>query len=86
MELHKCSPGLLALGSADDCCDAAWYKQVLRSYEEMKLLDRTGHRFVILELQHFIFFGSATQVLDLVKGIVESQHPTNMATHVRYVE
>jgi len=56
---------------------------VLRSFVEMHLLDRIGHRFVIIELQHFIFFGSATQLLDLAKALIRDQDPNNLATHVR---
>lgn len=58
---------------------------VVRSYEEMCLLDRIGHRFVLFELQHFIFFGSAAQVLDLAKDLVARQDPRNLANHVRLV-
>jgi len=60
-----------------------YQSMVLRSYDEMHLLDRIGHRFVIVELQHFIFFGSATQLLDLAKDVVRSQDPDNMANHIR---
>lgn len=58
---------------------------VLRSYDEMHLLDRIGHRFVIIELQHFIFFGSATQLLDLANALIRDQDPNNLANHVRYI-
>jgi SulP family sulfate permease len=37
---------------------------VIRSYDHQRLVCRLGRRCAILELQGFIFFGTATQVLD----------------------
>jgi len=37
---------------------------VIRSYAEQRLVERLGSRYAILELQGFIFFGTASQVLD----------------------
>jgi len=37
---------------------------VVRSYAEQSLVERLGVRYIILELQGFLFFGTARQVLD----------------------
>ena len=41
--------------------------KMIRSELEMHLISRIGLRVVLIELQSFIFFASAGQILDLVK-------------------
>ena len=44
--------------------------KMIRSELEMHLIARIGLRFILIELQSFIFFASAGQILDLVKVII----------------
>jgi len=41
--------------------------KVVRSYAEQRLVEKLGVRYTILELQGFLFFGTARQVLDWCK-------------------
>ena len=51
---------------------------VVRQYSEEKLLSRLGVRFKIIELQGYVFFGTANQVLDNIKSIVaHNNQPQN---------
>ena len=58
---------------------------VLRPYAEQRLVERLGRRYMIIELEGYIFFGSATQVVTLarllanenVKTVDEGGRPTS---------
>ena len=57
----------------------------MRQYAEERLLDHIGIRFRIIELQGFIFFATATQVLEEIKSIIYGNQRETFARRVRYL-
>jgi len=58
---------------------------VVRSYAEQSLVERLGVRYMILELQGFLFFGTARQVLDWVKQKDKSNSALPLYQRLRYI-
>jgi len=58
---------------------------VVRSYAEQTLVERIGIRYIILELQGFLFFGTARQVLDWVKKTDEENNALKPYQRLRYI-
>jgi len=58
---------------------------VVRSYGEQSLVERLGIRYIILELQGFLFFGTARQVLDWVKKKDEANNALEPHKRLRYI-
>jgi len=58
---------------------------VVRSYAEQSLVERIGIRYIILELQGFLFFGTARQVLDWVKKKDEENNALKPCQRLRYI-
>ena len=57
----------------------------VRSYQEERLLTHLGVRFYIVELQGFIFFGTASQLLTDIKTIIIQNVELPFARRVRYM-
>jgi len=58
---------------------------VIRSYEQQRLVTRLGRRYAILQLQGFIFFGTATQVLDWTKKQERRNMMLSSCKKIRYI-
>ena len=71
----------------DSLTGQEFHSVVMRQYVEERLLDHIGVRFRIIELQGFIFFATATQVLDEIKSIVYANEDPGMpvSQRVRYL-
>jgi Ca2+-binding EF-hand superfamily protein/CRP-like cAMP-binding protein/anti-anti-sigma regulatory factor len=64
---------------------------VVRPFSEQSLVERIGTRYMIIELEGYIFFGSATQVVSMAKFLAEQNVKTPeeggrpMAESLKYV-
>jgi len=58
---------------------------VVRSYAEQSLVERLGVRYVILELQGFLFFGTGRQVLDWCKKKDRVNRSLESYKRLRYI-
>jgi len=58
---------------------------VVRSYAEQRLVERLGVRYIILELQGFLFFGTARQVLDWIKTKEKENSRLKSYQRLRYI-
>ena len=57
----------------------------MRPYDEQKLVEHLGIRLKIVELEGFIFFASANQIIKLCKSIVGESSSLPWSTRIRYV-
>jgi len=58
---------------------------VVRSYSEQTLVERLGIRYIILELQGFLFFGTGRQVLDWCKRKDKKNKTLESYKRLRYI-
>jgi len=59
--------------------------KVVRSYAEQRLVERLGVRYTILELQGFLFFGTARQVLDWCKAKERENNSLASCKQLRFI-
>jgi len=64
---------------------ADFESKVLRNPMESKKLRHLSKRFAIIQMQHFIFFGSASQLLDFTKNLVQSQQKMPQVQRLAYL-
>lgn len=58
---------------------------VVRPFIEQKLVENIGVRFAIIELEGFLFFGSAAQIVGQVRSVIDNNKKISSAQRVRYL-
>lgn len=58
---------------------------VVRPFIEQKLVENIGVRFQIIELEGFLFFGSAAQIVAEVRKVIDNNKQIPSAQRVRYM-
>jgi len=57
---------------------------VVRDAHDDRLLRHIGNTAVVIQMHRYLFFGSATQVLELVQGLIDAQVDTRQVDRARY--
>jgi len=58
---------------------------IRRRYVEQRVLQHLGRRFLVIRLQHFIFFGTSSQVVEIIRDHLEESAERPSPQRLRYL-